>query len=760
MADVLDDILDRKDYATQEWGEIRDAAAEDMKFVAGNPWTKDDEEVRAGRPTVAPEEMGQYFNQVINGLMANPRGMKFSPTGNGANDKGAEFYQNKARETEYRSNAPQHYITAATNAIQRSYGFVDLSTRYASPRSANQEIWIGGYPDPDLVWPDPDAISPDSSDAKWFFVDNLVEQKAHSKKHKLKPAHLADFASRHKNWVSGSKIREATYWAVTTHKRQLLLVQPPAPLVPQRQLVPVQQTQTPPIQVFEDEYDELRKAGATVIRPLREVDYPTVKNYFTNGMDILSETEWPGKYIPIVSCYGKILWVPEGGETKRKILSMTRFGRDPWKSMCYADSQILEILSQVPKANVVAAAGQLAGYENDWLEAPYKPKAFLYYKSKTAESGTERLPPPQRLDYLQGENLQAALQAREVFRQAIQSSMGSNFLPTQAQRRNEKSGKALDKMEQSAAQGTYHFVYSYEGMIRRVAEIFEDLVDKIYDYQGEVGVIKADGKADNTPINNPNDPKAVSTKGDYLVTVSSGPSSDSEREAADNFTETIVGNLQTIQAVAGPHAAAKMLGHSIRMRTELGAMGEQLADIVDPPTPDGKDGKPIPPEVQALQSQLKQATQQLQQAHQIIESKTAEKQAEAKGQFELETMKQDKNGVLQVTLLKMKLAADIEKARIAAAKQSADLAAEQAEERLALGLDSIDQAKDRQHDLLLAHVGIAGDAAQSAQDHGEALDAGAQAHDQSLEQGEQAQAGALAQQQQAADLQPPAEAGA
>src|SRR5947207_2800510 len=116
MADILEEFRDAHEYDTNRWAPIRKEAKTDMRFVAGNPWTKDDETQRANRPTIAPEEMGQYFNQVINALRSNPRGMKFSPVGNGASDKGAQFYQNKAREIEYRSHAKVAYIGAAENA--------------------------------------------------------------------------------------------------------------------------------------------------------------------------------------------------------------------------------------------------------------------------------------------------------------------------------------------------------------------------------------------------------------------------------------------------------------------------------------------------------------------------------------------------------------------------------------------------------------------------------------------------------------------
>ena len=132
------------------------------------------------------------FNHVINALRANPRGMHFDPVGNGANDKGARWYENKARETEYRSHAEVAYLTAAENAIQRSYGFCRVTTQYSAPHSPNQEIWIEAIPDPDKVLLDADAKAPDAADMQYAFVfewgsraevgkkrDVLLPQKGH-----------------------------------------------------------------------------------------------------------------------------------------------------------------------------------------------------------------------------------------------------------------------------------------------------------------------------------------------------------------------------------------------------------------------------------------------------------------------------------------------------------------------------------------------------------------------------------------------------
>lgn len=652
--DLIEEIREKYLYNRNAWEDIHREGAKDMRYVSGDPWDQIDKDARKDRPMIAPEEMSQYRNQVINLLRANPRGMKFSPNGNGANDAGARFYQDKARETEYRSHAAIAYATAAECALQRSYGYLRVDLRYASPRSANQEIWIEPFPDPDMVEPEFDAKRPDSSDMTYCFVKQWSDRKKLARERTGRRGDRGKaetvLAGAPPAWIAGTKNLEVEYWKIETRSRVLLLVQMPSP----------DGQPTPPVQMFQDELEDLLKnmggkkpLGMQVLRTLRDVDYPYVTMRLTDGLDILPQPDgrevvkWPGKYIPIVSCYGPILYVPEGGEVKKKLLSMTRFGRDPWKAYSYCCSQELEILGQVPHTPVVMYEGQVEGQSAiDWDESTHTPKARLMVKAKTAATGDQLLPLPQRADYTQGEYLQAIETVKEGYRRAIQAAMGSNFLPTQAQRRNEKSGKALDKMEESAAQGTYHFVQSYEDMIRQTGMIFEDLCDKVYDYQGETSVIEEDKKARPVQINDTNNPKAVSTTGDYLVTVSTGPSSDSERDAADDFTETVVGQLPVIMQVAGPPVAAAVLAQSIRMRN-LGPAGDKLADLIEPQQFKQQDGQEPPSsEVMSLKTQVQHLTQQLQAAGQQIQTKQVEQQGKltiVQTQEQAETDRADKD---------------------------------------------------------------------------------------------------------------------
>jgi hypothetical protein len=361
MADsLLEQIREEYEYDSNNWAGIRAKRRRTCSLWRAIPGPKADKNARKDRPTVAPDELSQYRNAVINALMANPRGARFAPTGNGANDKGAEFYQKKWREIEYRSHASQHYLTAADNALQRSYGFVRVRTDYASPRNAQSRDLdrrlsesghgAAGHRRAAARRRRHEALRGASLDA----AERIQAEAPEGEDHRV----FADWTSSYKSYIQGDKVLEMECWRIKTRARKLVLVEYGAP-APARTIAPMPQQAAQQAQVFEDELDHYRARvpNLRVVRELRSVDYPTVWMYLTNGLETLHEQEWLGKYIPIISCYGKVLYTEGDMGMERKILSMTRFGRDPWKSYCYACSQELELLGRVPKATIWSARG-------------------------------------------------------------------------------------------------------------------------------------------------------------------------------------------------------------------------------------------------------------------------------------------------------------------------------------------------------------------------------------------------------------------
>lgn len=704
----LPEIREDYEYAKTGWASVRDAAADDMQNVNGNPWSDDDLDVRENRPTIAPDEMTQYRNQVTNGLRREPRGIKFQPRGMGASQKTAELYQDKVREVEYRSDAAEHYIISAENVLQRSYGAFRVGIRYENPRDVNPELYIDGFPDPDVVLPDPDIRREHGQDMKFAFVLETMRQSDF--KRKFPGAEIRNFAeyigrSRFGDWLIGSKsIQIAEYWKVESEKRKLYNVVLGAADVDPREAAAAGKSK--PMALFEDELENIMEKGRGRVRLdakrfVRDVDYPKVVMRITNGLEVLETKPWPGRYIPIVLLFGPVLYVKEGGETKRYVNSMTRTMKGPWKAFCYACSQELEVLGQVPKAAAVAYEGQLAGHEDEWEESLHVPKAFLYAKGRTAgmDQTEERLPLPQRMEYTQASYLQAIEVVKEGYRRSIQAAAGSNFLPTQAQRQNEKSGVALDKMEDSRQQGTYHFAKTYESAIEWGGVIMEDLFGHVYDFTGEVGVMNRKMEAASVKINDPDDEEAFPTRGDHLVTVQTMPMSDSEYDAVEKFINLMVGSLQMIAQVSGAPAAAYVLSQSIKMRN-LGPMGDELADVLLPQQFQSKDGKPPDPRLAQATQEIQKLTQELQAASKYIKEKVAEKEVEMKAKIQEAEINADRDMALQV----MKNAAEIAKAHIAASTKGAALNAHAAEEAAALGQDANEFAKDRIHDLNLAVV--------------------------------------------------------
>ena len=164
-----------------EWAEIREEAAVDMKYVAGDPWTPADRKMRedAGRPCISLDELNQYLNQYNNTLRQNKRAIQVIPKGNGANDKDATRRENLIRGIENESNAQEAYVTMAENAASRSYGYLLLRTEFqddckegddADLTLFDQKIVIHRVANPDTILLNPGFEKADASDVEDGFV--------------------------------------------------------------------------------------------------------------------------------------------------------------------------------------------------------------------------------------------------------------------------------------------------------------------------------------------------------------------------------------------------------------------------------------------------------------------------------------------------------------------------------------------------------------------------------------------------------------
>jgi hypothetical protein len=729
--DRLDEIKDRYLDATREWAAIREEGAKDMCAVAGDPWDPKDRQARkdAGRPCLALDELGQYTNQVINDLRSNKRGIVVTPTGAGANDLTAKVRQGKIRDIEYQSNATQAYTTMAENAIQRGYGFLRITAQYCYPdKGFDQDLCIEPVPNPDLVTPDPDHVRTDGSDLSYLFYEEsrTAKQFAADFPDAQVKSFSLDTMRASRGWVQGDQIRIAEYWVKEPGaKRTLLLLKPAAP---------TPSNPTPqPLEVYADEINGVAPSADQIVKT-RTVTPTTVKQYLTNGVEILAETTWLGPSIPWVCCYGKVIYLQDAaGRAARQLLSMIRLARDPYMLYCYYRTCQAELVGMTPKFPYFVAEGQLDAANLTLLaESLAHPVAVVQFKTKTMAQPEGGLGPPQRQPF--EPPIQALEMGAEGARRAIQAAIGASPLPTAAQRHNEKSGVALKQIEDTAQRGTFHFTDHHDEAVMRCGAILNECIPKYYDTARETSLRDAKDQPQVVRINDPaaQNPEGYpglldTQQGEHQVTISVGPKKDSERDAASDFADSIIGNPQLAQVI-GPQKMAELVASSIRLKN-LGPIGDEMAETIAPQNKQQADPR-------QQQQQLQEMGQQLQHLQGVA----------AQQQRQLETDQIKTQGQIQIKQLDLqfqreKMQRDSE-TKIAVAELGAKVDRLQLflEERARLGTQAADaaaQGRDAAHDRRLQADAHAQTLQQGAQDYQAQAALQDQAHQQALAQGAQ-----------------------
>jgi hypothetical protein len=588
---LLQEIRERYSYASDKWRPIREEAEIDMRYISGDPWEPADRNARkdAGRPCINHDELNQWCNQAINNVRQTPPGMKIEPEGGGATEKSAQLLQDLTRGIEYRSEGQSVYITAFQNALQQSYGFFRVSRAYVNSRTIDQEIRLKAVLNSDSVVYDPDCKEPDWSDAVFCFVLDPIPRKEFKRRWpKAAKVNFTDEDCRvAKDWIKSDTVLIAEYWK---------------------------------IEVTDKEIGTGEKKRTYQERKLTQ--------YITNGVEILETNPQPGTLIPIVPVIGKEIYVNEGSGPTRKLISLIRLARDPQMSLAYVNTLEMEEAGLTPKVPYLGYKGQFESDAETW--DTLTKQAYSHAEIDPVVDGTGAvLPLPQRVTFIP--NFQAYEVYKDSCRRAIMSAIGIAPLPTAAQRNNEKSGKALEKIEQQQAVGSFHFIDNLHRAIKLAGRIMLEWIPVTYDAEDrEVPIRTKDDKHKVIRINTKEPYKNDKGEeehypigqGDHGVTISVGPSSDSTREAASDFLDLIVSNLKGLPLA--PPQAAKLLAKSIKGK-QLGVLGDEISEIISP-----EDNNELPPQAQQALAKLQQENQALNAYAQQIEQEKQKLEFEQK----------------------------------------------------------------------------------------------------------------------------------
>lgn len=595
------------------WDQNYKAARDDIEFAKlDKQWPeairKQREEDPSGpRPCLTINKLGSIIRQVVNDARQNRPSIKVHPVDSKADPETAEVMSGLIRSIEAASDADIAYDTGIDNAVTSGFGYWRVNIDYSNDASDQedlsaagtalfeQDILIRRIANPLSVYGDPWSKEADSSDWNGAFVIDSVKKSVFKRKHPK--AKATDFQGSswqaiQAPWHTEDAVLVAEYWKREETIKQAIGVEQANPDNPEAE---------PEIVVMLlDQFEKMIKEGAplTPVTQPRPIKCHSVVQYLLNGVEVIDEVKWPGKYIPIVPVYGDEVNL----EGKRILRSLIRGAKDPQRMFNYWRTTATEVVALAPKAPWVGRRGAF-DYDPRWATANSHSHAYLEYDGPD-------MPQRQPFAGVPAGMIQEALNAADDIKAVTgiyDASLGA--------RSNETSGKAIRARQMEGDVSTFHFIDNQTRAIRHTGRILIDLIPKVYSTERIIRELGEDRKsikatqinkeyekgkdADGNPLMAIHDFRV----GRYDLTVSSGPSYTTLREEAA---------AQMIELIRAYPDAAPVIGDLLAKNLDWPGADEiaKRLEKMLPPQLKDEEGD-IPPEVQGQMQQMAQAIEQL-----------------------------------------------------------------------------------------------------------------------------------------------------
>ena len=549
----LEDIKSRFEDTLAFYVEEHERGTEDADFALGEQWDEQDKKNRHNdkRPALTENICLPFIEQVVNTAREMRPSIKVAPVDDQGDPDTAEVYKGLIRNIERQSAASIAYDTAVQNSTMTGYGWIRVNTKYSDPMSFNQEACIEAVPDWQSVMLDPSHERPDGSDAEYGFIYKDIDKDVFEKEYpEAEPESFETGTWRQTSTTDGEKVRIVEYFYKEYDEIEIYECLLPDGAV--RVLT-------------KDQIEALQSEGFFVQElQSRTTKLPTVKWCKLYGGGVLEETEWLGKYIPLVPVYGKLVW----HDGRLKSYSLITQAKDPQKMLNTIKTTIAEIVGSQPKNQpMIGAVGQFDTDER-WQNANTTNYAELQYDPViiTDENGNSMLaPPPTKQQPLQVSP--ALFQIEMNAKMGVSAALGM-YEENRGDESNAISGIAIKSRQLRGDKATFHFIDNLANSIRHVGVILIDIIPKIYNKEQVLRIIGADGREKTVTVN----PNAQTDKtqgiynlgaGQYDVDVDVGSSyATQQQEFLDISKELIkahpeyasIAGDKIIEAAGGPYA--------------------------------------------------------------------------------------------------------------------------------------------------------------------------------------------------------------
>lgn len=595
-ADPMKEMRERYERAVDADRTNRDNALDDLRFVTvpGYQWDEKQKKARKGRPCYEFPILRSHWRQVVNDQKKARPGIKVRPVEDG-DSEGAELRQGIIRNIESVSNAERAYDTAFELMTAAGFGAWRVTTEYSTNDGWEQDIRIKRIADPlNCVWFDPFAKEPDLRDAEYCFVEETISREKF--KQFYPKAECVDFESAkhsgYRDWFRQDDVRIAEYIRKVPVTKTILLLSDgssvdKAEVTPERAAQYMQQG----VEVIRERTVKTHKVVSSIVSGAEEIDGP-----YDTVFDRIN----------IVPIFANRYFV----EGKWHWCGMVRFSRDPQKLLNYNLTTAQEVVSKQPKSPYLVTPKMLEGdgVKQMWdsanaIDAPYLP----YTPDPQAPNGRPTREPPPDMPAAFTMLTQISVDMLKASDGIFDASVGAKS--------NETSGKAILARQREGDTATYDYQDSLAWGIQATGELILSAMGKVYDTPRIMRVIGKDGAEDVVKIN---DGLNDLSNGKYDVTVTTGPSYDTQRmEFVDALVQLSQGNPLVAQGVPD-----LIIGAMDFPKADEAA--ERIKLLLPPPIQQAMaQGKQMPPEVMQAMAQVEQQMQQLQQQAQALAQEAA-----------------------------------------------------------------------------------------------------------------------------------------
>lgn len=519
------EAMNRYDIATSADRVQRDKCLQDIRFAQtdNGQWEQYAVENRRDRPRYTINKVAPAVDKMLGRQRQTRQQAKIMPSGNGANKEYARILQGLIKNIEVQSDADDAYDNAFDYVANGGFGAWRIKAEYCDDSTFEQDIKIERIKNPvTSVWYDPSAIHYDKRDAMYVFVGEEMTTEEYKRRYPDFPVSnmpepkLNQYTQCYTGWASQDMVRVAEYWRKVPVKSTVALLS------------------TGETIEFTDKVkkvaDELAASGVEIVKT-REVNTFKVEMYLINGVEVMEQHSWAGKYIPIIPVFGRFINVDQADQYR----GIVRNAKDAQRIYNYATSQNIETIALSPKQPYFLTPKMVEGHESAWRTFNVtNPPALLF--NPDPESGLAK---PTR-DAPAQQNV-ALIQQTVQADQDIQACLNM-FEPTMGKDDTDKSGKAIMALQDQAHESLEVFYDNLRKSKKYGYEILVDLIPKIYDTARTVRIIGDEEQSEEVQINSTiidqqsGEPVIVNdlSKGKYDVVVTTGPQFASKKVEAVN----------------------------------------------------------------------------------------------------------------------------------------------------------------------------------------------------------------------------------